>query len=105
MSVTDTLYLVGKRATLLRANLPTSSFTMACITDFPVDQTQTTLEEEQFSSCNVACRNSPTTTVISGKSSEIELLCTTLGRITGVKAAALDLPYAFHSAQMDHILP
>ena len=105
LSVTDTLHLVGKRAALLKANIPTASFAMACITNIPLDQLRNILTEERFSSCDIACLNGPSMTVVSGRRSEIEMLCASFEKTAGVKANVLDLPYGFHSAHMDHILP
>ena len=54
-------------------------------------------------SCEVACINGPMETVLSGTVSEIEVLAE---KITsqGLKCTKLNVPFAFHSSQVDSIL-
>ncbi|KAF5003223.1 hypothetical protein F66182_16160, partial [Fusarium sp. NRRL 66182] len=51
----------------------------------------------------VACKNSPTETVLSGTLHALKLANEGLNA-SGVKTTLLELPYAFHSAQVDPIL-
>lgn len=52
------------------------------------------------SSCNVACINSPTNTVVSGPSQEIDRIIERF-RVEGLECVLLSIPYAFHSAQVE----
>ena len=102
LSVSDALYLVGKRATLIEDNLEVGAYAMLAISK-SADSMHTDLESRSLPSCQVACINAPNMTVISGKADEIAELKTQLQN-DGVRSTLLKVPYGFHSKQLDPIL-
>ena len=54
-------------------------------------------------SCEIACFNGPSNTVVSGMREDVSLLAKWLEE-TGVKKTLLEPPFAFHSVQMEAIL-
>jgi acyl transferase domain-containing protein/acyl carrier protein len=101
LSVADTLYLVSKRAQLLKMRCRQGEYSMIA--------TSLTAEEAQhellrFPQCEVTCFNGPSQTVIGGENDLVVTLAHHLIQ-SGVKARVLSLDYAFHSSQMDAILP
>ena len=96
LSASDTIYLVGARAKLLKTHCVKGSHCMVSI-KAPL----TAIEQSiSTSSCDVACINSPTNTVLSGPGQEIERI-TEKFRAEGLQCILLSIPYAFHSAQVD----
>lgn len=102
LSLSDTLYLVGKRAETMELKCHANSHAMAAVTATP-SLVQQIVEESSAQSCEIACFNGPTSTIISGELADIGLLGKQL-EAQGVKTTVLELPFAFHSAQMDPIL-
>lgn len=96
LSASDTIYLVGARAKLLSIHCVKGSHGMVSV-KAPIIALERTIST---SSCDVACVNSPTNTVISGPSQEIERI-TEKFRAEGLQCVLLSIPYAFHSAQVD----
>ena len=99
LSALDTILLVGRRAQLLVANCAVGTHGMLAvrasfatleglISHIPVEK---------------ACINGPEELVFSGTVDSIEQLRETLAT-NGFKATKLNVPYAFHSAQVDTIL-
>ncbi|KAL8795408.1 MAG: hypothetical protein Q9195_002149 [Heterodermia aff. obscurata] len=99
ISDSDTIYLVGKRALLLEQHCMLGTHAMlavkASLTELEKILSGRTLE--------IACINSPSDVV----------LCATVERIrdfqqllaaSKIKASVLNIPYAFHSSQVDPIL-
>ena len=96
LSASDTIYLVGARAELLSLHCVKGSHSMVSV-KAPLNA----LERTIFTSlCDVACANSPTNTVVSGPSRDIDRITETF-RGEGFECVLLSLPYAFHSAQVD----
>ncbi|MFE3253480.1 SDR family NAD(P)-dependent oxidoreductase, partial [Streptomyces sp. NPDC059209] len=97
-TLTDAATLVTTRARLM-GELPAGQGTMLTLHTTPDDVTPllegTTLE--------IAARNSPTNTVVSGAVAEIEAL-TARAAEAGIRTRALKVSHAFHSAQMDPVL-
>ena len=100
LSDTDTIYLVGKRAQLLQASCVRGTHTMLAIRA-SLSSVEEILAGEKF---EVACINGPEDVVISGSGEEIRDAQLLLAS-SGVKASVLSIPYGFHSAQVDPILP
>ena len=101
LSLMDMLYLVGKRATLMQEQCTAYTHAMLavqCPRDVLARYLTTDLE-----TCGVACLNGPNATVISGLSGEIETLTARL-KPAAIKSTLLQVPYAFHSPQLDPIL-
>ncbi|WSL56886.1 SDR family NAD(P)-dependent oxidoreductase [Streptomyces sp. NBC_01725] len=97
-TLTDAAVLVTTRARLM-GELPAGQGTMLTLHTTPDHITPlldgTTLE--------IAARNSPTNTVVSGTVSDIETL-TARAAEAGIRTRALNVSHAFHSAHMDPVL-
>nr|ACR50774.1 polyketide synthase [Streptomyces longisporoflavus] len=97
-TLTDAAVLVTTRARLM-GELPAGHGTMLTLHTTPDHITPllegTTLE--------IAARNSPTNTVVSGTVSDIETL-TARAAEAGIRTRALNVSHAFHSAHMDPVL-
>lgn len=100
LSVTDTIFLVGERARLLESQCTPGTHAMLAV-KLGVSAMSDILKDGKV---EVACINSPSETVLSGTSADIESARTTL-EARGVKGTKLNVPYAFHSSQVDSILP
>ncbi|KAI9695808.1 MAG: polyketide synthase pks13 [Bogoriella megaspora] len=105
LSLIDTLYLVGQRAHLILERCEPNSCAMLSVS-VSASEAQEHIVELGDSSCGVACINSPVATVISGAAKDLALI---QANITTKEASArtkmLSVPFAFHSFQMDAILP
>ncbi|KAK4446924.1 Non-reducing polyketide synthase rads2 [Podospora aff. communis PSN243] len=105
LSLTDVLYLVGQRALLLVERCEVNAFAMLAV---PMSATaaQEFLQSDsrRYSSCSVSCINSQTATVISGSTEQIGQLRTDLAGRGHAKSIQLEVPYGFHSFQMDSVL-
>ena len=99
LTVSDTLYLVGKRAELLQEGCERGTHSMLAI-----KASQATiadmLTEETY---EIACVNGPEDTVISGENEQIESAKAQIAT-SGLKSILLKVPFAFHSAQVQPIL-
>ena len=102
LSITDMLFLVGKRASLLQAMCEMGSYGMLAI-GLSKESLQGIIMDLQFQSCEIACLNGPTSNVVSGTAQDIEKLNSHL-RALNIQASRLQVPYAFHSPQVDPIL-
>lgn len=100
LSVSDTLFLVGKRAQIMEAMCTMNSHAML-IVSLPLQSAQEYCA--RYNSCEVACMNGPSVTVIAGPQEQIKQLEGSLAG-EGIQTKYLALPYAFHSSQMDPIL-
>ncbi|RYP44080.1 hypothetical protein DL768_009425 [Monosporascus sp. mg162] len=100
LSVDDTLYLVGTRARLLQETAKKGTHAMLAIA---MARDDVVAKLSGFPSCEVACINAPTATVVSGPSRDIEKLKDSL-KSQGYHATRLDTPYAFHSVQVEPML-
>lgn len=100
ISANDTIYLVGSRAQLLESCCIPGSHAMLAVRS-GVSALKEFLVDSQV---EIACINSPTDVVLSGPSPAIEA-CRSALQMRGLKSTKLDLPYAFHSSQIDAILP
>ncbi|KAJ0355918.1 hypothetical protein COL154_001437 [Colletotrichum chrysophilum] len=101
LSASDTIYLVGARAQLLVEKCTAGTHAMLAVTG-PVDAVMEALGS-QSEAVNVACINGPRETVLSGASTKVSEISSTLGA-AGFKCTQLKVPFAFHSAQVDAIL-
>lgn len=100
MSAADAIFLAGRRAQLTLATCGISSHVMLSV--------RASLEDlEKFSASKdayeVSCMNGFADTVISGTRERIEATRAAL-EFNGVKCTLLDIPFAFHTAQMDPML-
>jgi naphtho-gamma-pyrone polyketide synthase len=99
LTASDAIYLVGTRAQLLSDRCSRGTHAMLAI-KAPLDAIRPHLAG---SPCEIACINQPASIVISGPSEEINHL-TTEYQSRGYDCVRLDVPFAFHSAQVDPIL-
>ncbi|KAL9071452.1 MAG: hypothetical protein Q9161_004169 [Pseudevernia consocians] len=102
LSVSDTLYLVGKRAEMMEKRCIANSHAMLAVQSGS-ELVQQIIHAEKTSTCEIACFNGPSNTVVSGTGKDINLLAEKLDEM-GVKETLLKLSYAFHSVQMDPIV-
>ena len=101
LSVMDMLFLVGKRATLMQEQCSAYTHAMLAI-QCPRDVLERYLTSD-LETCGIACLNGPNATVVSGSAEEIRTLTARL-KPEGIKSTLLEVPYAFHSPQIDPIL-
>lgn len=99
ISISESLFLVGKRASLLKEKCHTGSHQMLAVKSSVASIAQL-LDKQTF---EVACVNAPEETVLSGTNINIGLLSEDL-KERGFKSTKLSVPYAFHSAQVESIL-
>ncbi|GAD99561.1 conidial yellow pigment biosynthesis polyketide synthase [Paecilomyces variotii No. 5] len=99
LSANDTIYLVGSRAQLLENHCKAGSHSMLA-----VKCDLSTVEDLVSSgSLEIACINSATEIVLSGESPDIDA-AKALFSERGIMATRLNVPYAFHSTQIDAIV-
>ncbi|KAI0401614.1 hypothetical protein F4802DRAFT_618819 [Xylaria palmicola] len=118
ISTSACLYLVGRRTTLMAGRCAEGTHAMLVVHEklqFVEKHLESMARQACASgegqsgspvtsqSCEIACVNSPRSTVVSGPSAEIDCLQQQLVR-SGVKVSLLRVPFAFHSSQMDAIL-
>ena len=101
VSVSDTIYLVGKRAQCLQKACTIGTHTMLAVR--APKSTLSELPESLQAKIQVACINGPQATVYSGLVDDIKSAADHFESI-GIKSTKLDVPYAFHSSQVDPIL-
>ena len=100
LSVSDTIFLVGERARLLESKCTAGSHAMLAVKT-PVSSISDLLGSGRI---EVACMNGATETVLSGTSSDIDNAKSILDG-KGYKSTKLPVPYAFHSSQVEIIIP
>ncbi|PKX88468.1 type I polyketide synthase [Aspergillus novofumigatus IBT 16806] len=101
LSISDTIYLVGYRARLLESRCEMHSHAMLAVADST--SVLQTVPAEVSSRVEIACVNSPRETVFSGEKAAIDDLEAYLAA-KNIRSTKLQVPYAFHSAQVDPIL-
>lgn len=104
LSDSDTIYLVGKRAQLLQEHcLPGTHSMLAMKANLEADMAsiEKTLRGKKY---EFACINSPEELVISGTKEVIQDAQKLLATLN-IKTSVFNIPYAFHSAQVEPILP
>jgi len=101
LSVADTIYLVGKRASLLETKCTAGTHAMLAVRS-PVAGLQDVVANSQ-GKIEIACINGVSDTVLSGTMADIDAVAQKLAD-AGQKCTKLKLPFAFHSSQVDPIL-
>ncbi|CAN8099864.1 unnamed protein product [Discula destructiva] len=103
LSLTDVLFLVGRRAQLVLERCVPGDCSMLSVYA-PVEKVEQYLST--LSSCEIACINSPKATVVSGTADEIATLKQALEAAEGgaIRSTQLTVPYGFHSVQVDPVL-
>ena len=99
LTISDTLFLVGKRAELLQERCDRGTHSMLAIKA----STSTVAKLLVDKKIEVACINGPEDTVISGDNEQIEAVKAII-TTNGLKSILLKIPFAFHSAQVEPIL-
>lgn len=99
ISASDTIFLVGSRARLLEKTCKPGSHVMLSVRG-SVSEIQDSASPKPY---EVACINGPKDTVLSGTREQMESVANSL-QADGLKCLKLDIPYAFHSAQVDPFL-
>ena len=102
LSDADTLYLVGKRAEFLQQKCTRDTHAMLVVRGSVVEITAALGDVKD--TVEFACINSPVETVLAGSNEAIAKVKTILTD-TNRKTTSLKVPFAFHSAQMDPMLP
>ncbi|KAF1962477.1 ketoacyl-synt-domain-containing protein [Byssothecium circinans] len=100
LSLVDVLYVVGERARLLLQRCEVNTCAMLSTSMGAKDVQYFLKSRPQYSSCGIACMNSPSATVISGITEEIDQLQKELTD----RSKTLEVPYGFHSVHMDPML-
>ncbi|KND91128.1 Conidial yellow pigment biosynthesis polyketide synthase [Tolypocladium ophioglossoides CBS 100239] len=99
ISASDAIYLVGKRALLLQQRCEAGTHVMLAVRA-SMDQIKGAVGDLSY---EIACINHPEATVLSGTRQEMDAVKAVL-KEKGYHCTALDIAYAFHSAQTDPIL-
>lgn len=99
LSISDTIFLAGTRAKLLETHCTKHTHAMLAVPASTSDL-EGTIDGDSF---EVACVNGPKATVISGKSTDVDRLREDLTS-QGMKCTKLEVPFAFHSAQVEPAL-
>ena len=94
-SDSDTIFLVGTRATLLETKCTPATHGMLSVRA-SLDKIQKAADGTPF---EVACINGPEETVVGGPIADLEALATVLGK-AGYRTIKLDVPHAYHTSQM-----
>lgn len=101
LSVSDALYLVGKRSSMIMEKcIPGSSGMLAVAA--PVKTIEEALANNDLASCEISCMNAPEMSVVSGTHNDLKSLQVLLN--AKVRTTFLKVTYGFHSAQIDPIL-
>lgn len=101
LSIADTIYLVGKRASLLEQKCTAGTHAMLAVRS-PVAGLQDVVANSE-GKIEIACINGVSDTVLSGTMADIDTVAQKLAD-AGQKCTKLKLPFAFHSSQVDPIL-
>lgn len=99
LSDSDTVFLVGTRANILDSDCTPHTHGMVSVRA-SVDDIAREANGLPF---EVACINSPKDTVIGGPLESLELLSAQLSK-AGYRTAHLEVPHAYHTAQMDDVV-
>lgn len=102
LSAADLIFLVGKRASLMQERCTRGTHKMVSLR-MSAEDVRRALPKENSSSLEITCVNGPQSTVVAGCAGDIETFVAQQQAL-GVSAVVLDVPYSFHSAQMDPIL-
>lgn len=102
ISASDAIFLVGTRAGLLARCCSRGTHAMLAV-KAPLDVVRPLLESSSSSSCELTCVNQPMGVVVGGQTENIEKLSARI-RAQGYESVLLDIPYSFHTSQVDPLL-
>ncbi|CAJ0552555.1 Ff.00g006330.m01.CDS01 [Fusarium sp. VM40] len=100
LSISDTIYLCGWRATLIESGCTADTHGMLAV-KASKDHIRQVLATNPL--VEIACVNGPEDIVLSGPNADIDAICLELGSL-GLKFTRLPVPFAFHSSQVDPVL-
>lgn len=103
VSIADVIYLVGTRAALLEARCTPGTHAMLAVKCPQEIVEQLISQSSEGTRCELACANQPTSNVISGPEYKISDVARTAAD-KGIETVRLNVPFAFHSAQVEPIL-
>ena len=98
LSASDTIYLTGARARMLEQRCTAGTHSMLA-----VKAPLSLVTPHLLSTCEFACINSLNEIVVSGENVDIDALSSLLIALE-IRCKKLDIPFAFHSAQVEPIL-
>jgi naphtho-gamma-pyrone polyketide synthase len=96
----DTIWLCGRRAQLLAEYCDFGTHSMLAVRAGKKE----VLHNLTAVDVEVACVNSPHETVVGGTKEAVDCVAQRL-QLAGIRARRIELPYAFHSSQVEPILP
>ena len=99
LSASSVIYLIGTRAQLMERKCAMGTHAMLAV-KASLSSLQGYLMKTEL---EVSCVNGPTDTVIGGKIHEIDALATVL-KSSNVKCVLLEVPFAFHTSQVEPLL-
>lgn len=102
LSVSDMLYLVHTRASLIQGGCTAHEYSMLAVS-MSSSEAAALLREHNCPTCQIACINAPAMTVISGTNDELYVLQSAL-QLRSVHASLLKVQYGFHSNQLEPLL-
>lgn len=102
VSAADVVFLVAKRASLMQEMCSRGTHKMLSLR-MSAEDVRAALAAVQLPSLEITCVNGPTATVVAGSEEDLRVFMRQQ-QAAGVTAVLLDVPYAFHSAQLDPIL-
>lgn len=102
ISAGDAVYLVGKRAALLEKHCKRNTHGMLIVKGCRIATEE--LLKSSGQSFELACANHPTVQVVAGPMDDMPAVMTAADK-KGIKTVKLDIPFAFHSSQVDPMLP
>ncbi|KAL1863855.1 Type I Iterative PKS [Diaporthe australafricana] len=102
ISAADLVFLVARRASLMQEMCSHGTHKMLSLRMSAEDVTRA-LEASGLPSLEITCVNGPTATVVAGLHEELQSFMKKQ-QAAGITAVFLDVPYAFHSAQLNPIL-
>ncbi|KAG8165751.1 hypothetical protein KVR01_004303 [Diaporthe batatas] len=102
ISAADVVFLVAKRASLMQEMCTRGTHKMLSLR-LSAEDVKAALNTAGLASLEITCINGPTATVVAGLEADLQAFMEQQ-RAAGVTSVLLDVPYAFHSAQLDPIL-
>ncbi|PSN64200.1 ketoacyl-synt-domain-containing protein [Corynespora cassiicola Philippines] len=104
LSLADMLYLVGRRALLIQERCEARTYSMLAVSADGDSVGRVLVSAPRGSTSNsIACLNSPSSTVVSGRVDDIRDLQRHVST-QNLRSTILPLAYGFHSAQLDPVL-
>lgn len=105
LSAADVLYLVGRRAQITEQRCTPYSHAMLSVLGAPEDIERVLKGDAATETIRyeVSCQNTHTDTVLGASKTDIDTIRKTL-EANSIKAMALEIPFAYHTSQMDAVI-